>query len=310
MTAHFNRLAFRIASRSRSLVNATAGRIAVRLLKLSRRTDPDRFAARIGRLMTRIGPFLREHRVGRANLAAAFPEKSAQEIEEILRGVWNNLGQVAAEYPHLDRMWDYDLARRSGTRIENWDEAIERLLRLRDEGKPVLVFAAHLGNWELPALAAASVGLRTAVLYRAPSIGDIAAAVKGIRAKGMGELIPTGPDAAFRCANAIESGTSVAMLVDQHFSRGVEVEFFGRRCMANSLIARLARQYEVPIHGTRVIRTSGHRFRIDLTEAITPPRASDGRIDLQGCMQAITSVVEGWVRQHPEQWLWLHRRWR
>jgi KDO2-lipid IV(A) lauroyltransferase len=305
-----NRFAVRLARRSKRLVDAATGRIAVQLLKLSRRTDPDRFAERIGRFMERIGPRLPEHKVGRANLKAAYPEKSPQEVEEILRGVWNNLGQVVAEYPHLDRMWDYDITRRVGTRIENWAEPLERFLRLRDSGKPVLVFAAHLGNWELPALAAAALGIRSAVLYRAPSVGDIAAAVKEIRAQGMGELIATGPDAAIRCAAAIERGTSVAMLVDQHFSRGVEVDFFGRRCLANSLIARLARQYEVPIHGTRVIRTGGHRFRIDLTEAITPPRASDGRIDLKGCMQMITSIVEGWVREHPEQWLWLHRRWR
>jgi KDO2-lipid IV(A) lauroyltransferase len=310
MKAQLQRLRMRLARRSKSLVDAGAGRVAVGLLKLARRADPDRFADRLGRLMGRLGPHLSEHRVGRANLAAAYPTKTPEEIETILRGVWDNLGRVVAEYAHLDRLWDYDVARPSGTRIENWDEAIDRLLRLREQGKPVLVFAAHLGNWELPALAAAALGVRTAVLYRAPSIGDIAAAVKGIRAQGMGELIPTGPDAAFRCAAAIERGTSVAMLVDQHFSRGVEVEFFGRRCLANSLIARLAREYECPIHGTRVIRTPGHRFRIDLTEAITPPRASDGRIDLKGCMQTITSVVEGWVREHPEQWLWLHRRWR
>jgi KDO2-lipid IV(A) lauroyltransferase len=223
--------------------------------------------------------------------------------------VWNNIGQVVAEYPHLDRMWDYDLARRSGTRIENWDDAIDRLLRLR-EGKPVLVFAAHLGNWELPALAAAAVGLRTAVVYRAPNNGHIAEALKRTRAQGMGELIQTGPAAAFQCAAAIERGLSVAILVDQYFWGGVEVEFFGRRCPTNSLIARLARQYECPIHGTRVIRTREHRFRIELTEAIKPPRASDGRVDITGCMQQITSIIEGWVREYPEQWLWLHRRWR
>jgi Kdo2-lipid IVA lauroyltransferase/acyltransferase len=300
----------RLGRRIKSLVDGTAGHLAVGLLKLARRADPDRLADRIGRVMQRLGPHLKEHRIGRANLAAAYPDKSPEEIEKILRGVWDNLGRVAAEYAHLDRMWDYDVARRSGTRIKHWDEPIERLVQVRDRGRPVLVFAAHLGNWELPALAAVTIGIPTAALYRAPSIGDIAAAVKGIRAKGMGELIPTGPDAAFRCAAALERGLSVAMLVDQHFTNGIPVDFFGRRCLSNSLIARLARQYECPIHGTRVIRTPDRRFRIDFTDPIIPPRAPDGRVDLKGCMQTITSVVEGWVREHPEQWLWLHRRWR
>jgi KDO2-lipid IV(A) lauroyltransferase len=54
----------------------------------------------------------------------------------------------------------------------------------------------------------------------------------------------------------------------------------------------------------------GHRFRAELTEAIEPAREADGRIDIAGTMQVITSVIEGWVREHPEQWLWVHRRWR
>ena len=63
--------------------------------------------------MRRIGPWLPEHRIGRANLTAAFPEKSDAEIEEILRGVWDNLGRVGAEFAHLDRLWDYDRDRRA-----------------------------------------------------------------------------------------------------------------------------------------------------------------------------------------------------
>jgi KDO2-lipid IV(A) lauroyltransferase len=100
------------------------------------------------------------------------------------------------------------------------------------------------------------------------------------------------------------------MLVDQHDSRGVEVTFFGRRCKANPMIARLARHYECAIYGIRSIRLPNHRFRLELTDRITPARDSEGRIDVQATMQIITSIVEGWVREHPEQWLWVHRRWR
>ena len=63
------------------------------------------------RLMRRIGPWLPEHRIGRANLVAAFPEKSPAEIERILRGVWDNLGRVGAEFAHIDRLWDYERER-------------------------------------------------------------------------------------------------------------------------------------------------------------------------------------------------------
>ncbi len=100
------------------------------------------------------------------------------------------------------------------------------------------------------------------------------------------------------------------MFVDQHFSMGVEVVFFGRLCWTNPMLARLARHFDCPIHGVRVIRLPNRRFRVELTESIPPVRDDQGNLDVQETMQQITTVVEGWVREHPEQWLWLHRRWR
>jgi KDO2-lipid IV(A) lauroyltransferase len=100
------------------------------------------------------------------------------------------------------------------------------------------------------------------------------------------------------------------MLVDQYTSRGVEVTFFGRPTKANALLARLARQVECPIHGVRTSRLPGNRFRFELTDEIPPVRDPEGKIDVEGTMQRITDVVEGWIREDPKQWLWLHRRWR
>jgi KDO2-lipid IV(A) lauroyltransferase len=180
---------------------------------------------------------------------------------------------------------------------------------LKDDGKPAVVFAAHLANWELPAVIAASDGLDTVVLYRRPNLGAIADAVIALRKGLMGELVASSMGAPVALARALEQGRHVAMLVDQHYTRGIEVTFFGRACKANPLIAMLAREVECPIYGARMIRLPGNRFRADVSE-VKPMRDAQGRIDVQGTMQAITDVVEGWVREHPEQWLWVHRRWR
>jgi KDO2-lipid IV(A) lauroyltransferase len=126
----------------------------------------------------------------------------------------------------------------------------------------------------------------------------------------MGQIIPTGLDAPVKLAQALERGAHVGMLVDQYFSRGVEVTFFGRKTTANPLIARLARHFDCPIHGTRIVRLPGNRFRAELSEAIAPARDAGGALDIAGTMQVITGVIESWIREHPEQWLWLHRRWR
>ena len=94
----------------------------------------------------------------------------------------------------------------------------------------------------------------------------------------MGELVSTGLSAPVQLSRLAQTGVHVGMLVDQHYTKGVEVIFFGRRCMANPLIARLARQTECPIHGLRVIRNpDGNSFVAEITEPIAPARDAEGR---------------------------------
>jgi len=120
----------------------------------------------------------------------------------------------------------------------------------------------------------------------------------------------TGLDGAMKAAEALQEGRHVGMLVDQYYGRGVPVTFFGRPTNANPLLARLARQVECPIHGVRVVRRPGHRFFVELTPEVPPVRDAQGRIDVPGTMQAVTNVVEGWIREQPAAWLWLHNRWK
>ena len=308
MRTTFRRLRWLIGFKLKRLADVAASWVVRPLLRLIRRFDRLRLGNFAGAFMRTIGPLLPAHRIGRANLAAAFPEKSAAEIEGILASVWDNLGRVSAEFAHLDRVCAGDQRKRDC--IDYGPGSVERFCRLRDDGKPALVFAAHLANWELPAVIAASDGLDSVVLYRPPNMTAFADAIIELRGHLMGTMVASGFDAPIKLARALEQGRHVAMLVDQHDSKGVEVTFFGRRCLANPLIAMLARQIECPIHGTRVIRLPNGRFRADITEEIAPVRDKAGKIDIEGTMQVITSVVEGWVREHPEQWLWLHRRWR
>jgi KDO2-lipid IV(A) lauroyltransferase len=291
--------------------DALLGALAVGLLKIIRLTDPDKMANFAGWAMRRIGPLFKEDRIGRANLVAAFPEKSPSEIETILSGAWDNMGRMGAEFAQLDRLWDWDPAVPDRiNRIVITRENIERWMKIANDGKPALIFAAHLGNWELPAICAATYELDSAVLYRQPNIPAINRWLRETRKVSMGQLISTGLDAPVRISDALKRGAHVGMLVDQYYVRGVDVTFFGRRTKANPLIARLAQHFDCPIHGTHVVRLPGNSLRPELTEKIQPARDAEGKIDIAATMQTITSVVEGWIREHPEQWLWQHRRWR
>ena len=284
------------------------GRFGENAIKLIRKLGLGR-AARLGSaLMRSIGPWLGAHRVARANLKTAFPEKSDQEIDHLLRGVWDNFGRVMGEYAFLDQLYDYDpLKAHKWIVIDRAD--VERVHQIRARAEPVLFFGAHMANWELPGLITIAHGIDFAGIYRALNSAVFDEFVAKLRG-GFMKLIPAQLGAAVHIHNALLDGSSIGMLVDQHFADGTDVLFFGRPCKANTMLARLARKYDRPIHGSRAIRLPDGRLRLEVSEALKLPREADGKIDVAATMQLITWVVEGWVREHPEQWLWLHRRWR
>ncbi|MCB4821838.1 lipid A biosynthesis lauroyl acyltransferase [Roseicella aerolata] len=297
-------------ARLRRAADASVAALVRGLFTLVRLLGPDRAAALGARVARGIGPRLRVHRTALDNIRQAFPDMPAAEHERIAREAWDNLGRTAAEYPHLDRLWDFDEAATTQGRIRIAPEVTERFLALRDDGRPALIFAAHLANWELPAIAAARHGLPTAVLYRRPNNPHVARDIVTLRSGSMGRLIPAGIEAPIRMMEALDEGLHVGMLIDQRFGRGPRVPFLGRPAYSNPLVAHLARRFDCPVHGARAIREPDGGFRLELTEAIELPRDARGRVDVEAATALMNRIVEGWVREHPGQWLWMHRRWR
>ncbi len=179
-----------------------------------------------GALMRKIGPLFKEHRVGRAQLRAAFPEKSDTEIEKILSGVWDNLGRIAIEFAHLDEFSVEGFGTPTPDVITYPPESKERYDWIMKSGRATIGFAAHLANWELPGVGAKLIGAKSAVLFRRPNIGAVSDVIIKLREPLMGELIATGLDAPVKLARLLQSGVHVGMLADQHYSKGVEVDIF------------------------------------------------------------------------------------
>ncbi len=282
------------------------------LFVIARMVPVDAASAAGGWIARTVGPYLPVSDTGRRNLRRAYPEKTGREIEAILRGVWDNLGRTVAEYPHLQKIWDHDPAHpdRPG-RVQVG--GIEEFIALRDDGRPALIFSAHLGNWELLPLAAARHDLLLSVVFRPPNNPHAAELVTRIRAEAHGReggLLPSGVGGAMAAVDALERGEHLGMLIDQRFRRGVLVPFFGRPAQTGAVLAKLARRFGCPVHGARVERLGGARFRVSLSPPLEVPRTDDADADIEETMRRATAVIEGWVRERPEQWLWLHRRWK
>lgn len=282
------------------------------LFVLARIIPIDAASAVGGWIARTVGPRLPVSETGRRNLRRAFPDKDANAIEAVIRSVWDNLGRTVAEYPHLQRIWDYDPERSNPDgRIQI--SGADQFVALRDDGKPALIFSAHYGNWELLPLAAARHDLPLAVLFRPPNNPQAASLVRRIRAEAHGReggLLPSGVEGALAAVDQLQQGVHLGMLVDQRFSRGVLVPFFGRPAQTGTVLAKLARRFDCPVHGARVERLGGARFRLSLTPPLDIPRSGDADADIAETMRRVTATIEGWVRERPEQWLWLHRRWK
>ena len=286
------------------------GVLLVAALRVTRCVNYATAAGAASALMRAVGPRLKGHRIARENLVAAFPEKSAAEIERILSGMWGNMGQVFAEYAHLDRIWDFDPSGRVAGRIVIDGPNRPRYFAMRVAEGPAMIFGAHLANWEMLCWALGTRDAETAIVYRPPKIPSVDGELAKLRAGSKVEYIPAGVNAPFKLLNMMRRGAWIGLLIDEPYPRGVTVTFFGRECSASPLFAQIAHQLDCPVYGARTIRLPEGKLALDLTGPVPLPRDAGGSVDVHAATQLMTDIIEGWIREHPEQWVWLQRRWR
>jgi Kdo2-lipid IVA lauroyltransferase/acyltransferase len=255
-----------------------------------------------GWLGRRIGPRLRVSRLAHRNLRAAVPDLSEQQIDRIVRGMWDNLGRVAAEYPHLRDIRVFG----SGSRVET--RGLEHLDDARAAGRRVILFGGHLANWEIGGLAAAQYGLDIAQIYRAPNNPLIDRMLTRLRGEGS-ELIPKCAVASRRAVAALRRGGHVSLLADQKLNEGIAVPFFDRPAMTAPALALLALHFDCVVLPVRVERLQGARFRLTVYPPLDAARTGNRDADTLALMTAVNATLEAWIRERPEQWFWVHHRW-
>jgi KDO2-lipid IV(A) lauroyltransferase len=277
------------------------------LLKLVR-LIPVKHASRIFEGFSRwLGPKIWRHKVVMENLEIAYPEKSLEERKQLASNSWAQMGRTLLEYVYLDEIFDLQVEGVESERIEI--RGTEQFLKLRDDGLPAILFTGHIANFELLPMVAAKFGLQIRSLFRKPNSKFAASQVADSRRQLGENMIASGAGASFQLMSALERNEHIGVLVDQKFRRGIKVPFFGKDAPTNTLLAKLARRYDCPVHGARTIRLPDGRFRLEITDELVLPRDEDGDIDIRGTTELVTSIIEDWVREYPEQWLWMHRRW-
>jgi len=260
------------------------------------------WASAIGGAVGRaIGPKLGISKRARLNLSRALPALTDVAMSRIIAGMWDNLGRVAAEYPHLREIRVFDPCGRVETHgFEHMDRAVAA-------GRRMIIFSGHVANWEIGMLAAVQYGTPVAQIYRAANNPLVDRMIT--RFRGGGELIPKGVVAARRTIVVLRRGGHLTMLADQKMNDGIPVPFFGRTAMTSSALASLALRFDCDVLPARVERLKGARFRLTVFPPLPLPRSGDHHADVATLMARVNQILEAWVRDRPKEWFWLHRRW-
>ena len=263
---------------------------------------PVDWASAIGGWIGRtIGPRLGISRRAFKNLRRAMPANSDAENRRIVGGMWDNLGRLVAELPHLDAICAAGSER---VEIVNGDD----IASLRNASQPTILFGGHFANWE--------VGSSTIHRLLGPSLLSVFRASNNPwadrvlrRQMRTRRVVAKGADGGRDLLRHLHRGGHVGMLVDQKMNDGIAVPFFGHDAMTAPAIARLALRFNCPIVPVRVERLNGARFRFTVLPPMELADKRDTDHNVRATLTRITAVIEEWIVARPEQWLWLHRRW-
>lgn len=268
---------------------------------------PEGLSLWLGRQLGRIAFHLdREHRkVALENLSAAFGrEKSTQESYSIAKRAFQNLGMNAVEFFRMPRM-DIETFKKRVV-VEGLDMAQKAF----DGKRGILLLLSHFGNWELMGFMSKVTGNPIMVIAKPMKNRWVDRWVTGIRMKTGLEVIST-EKASRKVIRALSQNRIVGILIDQRAKRseGVWADFFERKAPTTPALAVLAMKTGAPVLPAFMIRNGHGRHRLVVKEPLHLINTGDIKKDVEANTQQANRTLESMIREYPDQWFWVHRRW-
>lgn len=245
-------------------------------------------------------------RVGMRNLELAFPEKSKNERNRILRGVYTSLGRLLAEFAKFP-----EYTKGNVKRVAVY-EGFENFERARERGRGVLFMTAHLGGWEIGAFAHSIYGNPLNVMMREldnPYLDRLVTEYRSLH----GNRMMSKDDFARGLIGAMRRGETVGILMDTNMTppQGVFVDYFGHLACTASGVARVAlRTGAAVVPAFTIWDKEIGKYRIHFDPPIQLANTGNDEADAITNTAAFTKKIEEFVRRYPDQWLWVHRRWK
>ncbi len=270
---------------------------------LPRRTAR-RAGAALGAVAWHAVPRLRQ--VGLRNLELAFPEWTGEQRTAVLRRLYRNLGWHLAEFCQMPKYT------RDGTQRFVRYEGLEHYLAARERGQGVLILTGHLGAWELSSFWHSLMGYPMAMVIRRLDNERVDQLVNGIRCMHGNQVLHK-DDFARGLIGAMRKGKTVGILMDTNMTppQGVFVPYFGRLACTASGMARVARRTGAAVlPGFLLWEEAEQKYVLHFGPEIEVAEGGEDDADATANTARFTAVLEDYVRRYPDQWLWVHRRWK
>ncbi|MGI8924722.1 MAG: lysophospholipid acyltransferase family protein [Fimbriimonadales bacterium] len=280
------------------------GGVALRGVAVIVRALPERFAGtfgrRLGRLIFRGSRKYRERTL--ANLRMAFPEWSDERVRQTAVAVFEHFGRTAVGFFRVDRLSDQQIA--DSVKFEG----LEHVKSAIDKGKGVLVITAHFGDWERMAQAFTLRGYKISVVARDTNEERTTQMINAVRNRHGVEVFSRGK-AAREILRRLTKNEIVGILTDQN-TREILVPFFGLPAGTNEAPAAIHLRTGCPVITAFCEETGPGEYRAIAEPLDMPVPSGDKRADILAIMTKVNERIESAIRRRPEQWLWMHDRWR
>ncbi len=264
----------------------------------------DRAATACAKFVRAVGPLTSADATARKNLRLAFPYETEAWRTDVRRAMWDGIGRAAGEFPHLHEINAYQ----DGGRIDV--AGAEILDAIKASGKGAVFFAAHLANWELMAAAVVQRGVPCHITYRPANNPLIDADIIRVRSHyGAKMQAAKGKEGGMGLLRALKAGETTAIMNDQKYNEGVAAPFFGHACMTSDGPTRLALRFGVPLIPLMIRRLADGRYRVTIHEPMSMDRNAPHDQAVKDSVTRINAFIEARIREAPQDWFWVHKRW-
>lgn len=269
------------------------------------RVFPVNFISNVaGNVAIFVGKKLKVQKLAYNNLSLAFPHKNNIEKQQILTKMWLNLGKIIAEFVHIATMSSKKLA----VFVEINQQTKQQIALLKQQKTGGIIFSAHFGNWEVGPKILLNQGLKIHTVYRPlnnPYIELITAWLRGV------SLIKKGAQGNRQIINAIKKGEWVIILADQKITDGISVNFFNQPAITSASLAKITLKYQVPLVLGYILRKNEQfSFSLNLEQPLNTNHLQNTEQNITKITLQINQNLENIIQKNPEQWFWVHNRWK